>query len=224
MNILICDDDKTICDDITTTLTKNKDYTLFVCYSGNDAITISKKHSVDLLIIDIELPDSNGIEIANKIYDTNQSLKVIYITAYGNKYFSKIYSDFTPHGYIDKPIQFNILNFFINQVYDEYLTNKMVLEISFNQKKNLIPIKNIIYLQSKKRLCEINTTKETYICYKKLSDITNELSNKFIRTHHSFIINKDYVSSYNKKQISLTNGDIVPISKTYLNEVAKKLI
>lgn len=89
-------------------------------------------------------------------------------------------------------------------------------------KEYSIPIKNINYIQSRKRVCEIVTDKKMYSVYLKISDIENELTNKFIRCHQSYIINLDYIVDFEKSQFTTKNNEYIPISKKYYQKVRER--
>lgn len=89
------------------------------------------------------------------------------------------------------------------------------LKISYDFKEHLIPIDSILYIQSSKRVCEIITDDKIYRCYKKLSDFPKELPEYFARCHQSYIVNANYIASYQSGQFTLTNGAIIPISDSY---------
>ena len=175
-----------------------------------------------MLIIDIVLKDDNGIFLAEDIQKNQSNIKIIFITGYGNVYYENIYEHITPQGFLEKPIQYNILNFFIKQAENEYKKKTAKLKISYDFKEYLITIDDILYIQSSKRVCEIITNDKTYRCYKKLSDFLKELPEYFARCHQSYIVNTKYIASYQSGQFTLTNGAIIPISDSYAKD-AKNL-
>lgn len=168
-----------------------------------------------MLIIDIVLKDDNGILLAEDIQKIQPNIKTIFITGYGNVYYENIYEHIAPQGFLEKPIQYNILNFFIKQAENEYKKKTAKLKISYDFKEHLIPIDSILYIQSSKRVCEIITNDKTYRCYKKLSDFPKELPEYFARCHQSYIVNAKYIASYQSGQFTLTTGSIIPISDSY---------
>lgn len=94
-------------------------------------------------------------------------------------YYENIYEHIAPQGFLEKPIQYNILNFFIKQAESEYKKKTAKLKISYDFKEHLIPIDSILYIQSSKRVCEIITDDKIYRCYKKLSDFPKGLARIF---------------------------------------------
>lgn len=222
MNILVCDDDLSIANSIAEYIKNKFKHEVFVSMSRNDTLNTIHSENIDLLIIDIVLKDDNGIFLAEDIQKIQPAIKIIFITGYGNVYYENIYEHITPQGFLEKPIQYNILNFFIKQAENEYKKKTAKLKISYDFKEYLIAIDDILYIQSSKRVCEIITNDKTYRCYKKLSDFPKELPEYFARCHQSYIVNANYIASFQSGQFTLTNGTIIPISDSYAKD-AKNL-
>lgn len=218
MEILICDDNKEICNKIAEYIKSNFNHTIFVAYDKSSIYKYFYEREFDLLIIDIVLDNINGIDIAKEFTKQFPKLKVIFITGYGDTYYKDIYNNLEPCGFLEKPIQYNILNFFIKKIENDY--NNKKLQISYHYNKYVIPYNDIIYIQSDKRLSVIYTNSQEYKTYKKLSDMYEELPDNFIRCHQSFIINGDFVKQLEGNQFLLTLGNTIPISKKY-SKIAK---
>lgn len=215
MNILVCDDDLSIANSIAEYIKNKFKHKVFDSINREDALIITHSEKIDLLIIDIVLKDDNGIFLAEDIQKIQPDIKIIFVTGYGNEYYENIYKNITPQGFLEKPIQYNILNFFIKQAENEFKKKTAKLKISYDFKKYLITINDILYIQSSKRVCEIITNDKTYRCYKKLSDFQKELPEYFARCHQSYIVNAKYIASYQSGQFTLTTGSIIPISDSY---------
>ena len=77
--ILVVDDEKGVCRSFSMVF-KNK-YHVLVAGSGKEAIDIFTKKSIDLILLDILLPDTNGIELLKKFKDTDPTVEVVMVTA-----------------------------------------------------------------------------------------------------------------------------------------------
>ena len=66
INILLVEDEKNIGNFICTTL-KNNNYKVIECKSGNEAITVAASHCPDLILLDLGLPDMDGMEVLKNI-------------------------------------------------------------------------------------------------------------------------------------------------------------
>lgn len=162
MKILVCDDNKVICNDISKYIESNFDYNVSVANDKNSIYHYLNEDKLDLLIIDIVLGKINGIDIAKEFTKQFPNLNVIFITGYGDTYYKDIYKDINPCGFLEKPIQYNILNFFIKQIEDNFNARNSKLKINYNYNSYIIPYRDIIYIQSDKRLSVIHTTAEKF--------------------------------------------------------------
>ena len=120
MNILVCDDDFSIANSIAEYIKNKFKHEVFVSINREEALNVIHSENIDLLIIDIVLKDDNGILLAEDIQKNQSNIKIIFITGYGNVYYENIYEHIAPQGFLEKPIQYNILNFFIKQAESEY--------------------------------------------------------------------------------------------------------
>ncbi|MCR5700616.1 MAG: response regulator transcription factor [Lachnospiraceae bacterium] len=79
MNILVCDDDKEIVEAITIYL-KQEGYNIIPAYNGKEALEIMKKEEIHLVILDIMMPELDGIHALDKLRETS-SIPVIMLSA-----------------------------------------------------------------------------------------------------------------------------------------------
>ena len=137
MNILVCDDDLSIANSIAKYIKNKFKHEVFVSINREEALNVIHSENIDLLIIDIVLKDDNGIFLAEDIQKNQSNIKIIFITGYGNVYYENIYEHIAPQGFLEKPIQYNILNFFIKQAESEYKKKTAKLKISYDFKEHL---------------------------------------------------------------------------------------
>ncbi|MFP4179817.1 MAG: response regulator [Spirochaetaceae bacterium] len=80
MPVLLIADDETYIRDVIRRALPSSDYTILEASEGNEAIQILKDNHVDILILDLVMPQKGGIETFIEIRDTNKELKIIVIT------------------------------------------------------------------------------------------------------------------------------------------------
>lgn len=100
-NILVCDDDKEIVDAIDIYLSQ-EGYHILKAYDGLQAIEIMKKEEVHLILLDIMMPNLDGIRATRKIRETS-SVPIIMLSA-KSEYVDKILGlNIGADDYITKP-------------------------------------------------------------------------------------------------------------------------
>ena len=78
-NILICDDERDIVSALKIYLS-SEDYTLFEAYTGREALEIVKKNDIHLILMDIMMPEMDGISATAKLRE-NYNIPIILLTA-----------------------------------------------------------------------------------------------------------------------------------------------
>ena len=90
-NILLIDDHSLIREGIKSTLTQaNNDFMMHEAQSISEGIQLLESKEFDLVILDISLPDGNGMDLAQKIFNSQKIIKVIMLSMYDDyEYISK---------------------------------------------------------------------------------------------------------------------------------------
>lgn len=88
-----------------------------------------------------------------------------------------------------------------------------------------IPLNHILYFVSEGRCVRLITKSGSDSFYGRLSELEDNLNTKncrFIRVHQSYLVNEKYITSFNRKYILLTNGELLPISKSEYYHALRK--
>ncbi|WP_411168298.1 response regulator transcription factor [Clostridium sp. MB05] len=103
INILIVDDEKEIVDLIDLYL-RNKGYSIFKAYEGNEALNILKLEKINLVIMDLMMPGIDGYSLIKKIRSTS-NIPIIIISAKCENYDKVLGLDVGADDYITKPFE-----------------------------------------------------------------------------------------------------------------------
>lgn len=218
MNLIICDDNPQICKEIEMYINKNFDFTTYICHTESELFDIvaEKKGDIQAVILDIVLGEnSNGIDAGAKLHNLHPAVKIIFLTGYEDIYYKDVFSKFQPFGFITKPIPYNILNFFLRKIHNNEKAKRKCIRFVSDYKEISLPVADIIFIQSRKRIIEISTQKNIYKTYMKISNIEKELNENFIRCHQSYIVNTSMIKNVYKNHLVLKNEDLIPISRKY---------
>lgn len=108
--ILLVDDEPDILEFLSYNL-KKEGYTVFIANNGREAITIAKKESPDLIILDVMMPDMDGIETCREIREIPglKNVMVAFLTARSEDYSQIAGFEVGADDYINKPIKPRVL-------------------------------------------------------------------------------------------------------------------
>lgn len=196
-------------------------------YKGNDLCNsiqeaMEEKEPYDIVIMDIDLPDGNGITFSKRINVFSPHTIIIYMTSYED-YVSDVYD--TKHIY-----------FILKKNYQKYLPHALSLaneelnkqrraslKIYWNKEEYNILQKNIFYMERQLRTTMIMTPTQTYSKSEKLADLLKRLEDSFAMCHRSYIINLKRVQEITKDSALLVDGTSIPISRRYYSAVKDKI-
>lgn len=114
--ILIADDDRDMCNIISTIL-KEGGYKVAKVYDGIRVIKKVKEESYDLIILDYKIPFVDGIEVMQTIRSLRLPLKVIMISAYGSDTIKSEANKLGVYRFLDKPFDMNRLLTLIENIF-----------------------------------------------------------------------------------------------------------
>ncbi|HSE42467.1 MAG TPA: response regulator, partial [Acidobacteriota bacterium] len=116
--ILVVDDDREICN-LVEQILSSKNYYVISVASASEALKQIKSNSFDLILLDMHLPDGNGIDLLPKFMSA-QNIPVILMTAFGNwKSHVRSY-EFGAYYFLDKPFRINLLRNLVKQALHSY--------------------------------------------------------------------------------------------------------
>ncbi len=113
-SILIVDDDEVIRETLFDVL-KKRGYDVFASCSGKETIETIKKNIIDLILLDMRLPDVDGLEVLKKIKECDSEILVIMMTAYSDIQTAVAAIKSGAYHYINKPFELDELKVLIEK-------------------------------------------------------------------------------------------------------------
>lgn len=113
-SILIVDDDEVTRETLSNVLKKNG-YEVYAEGSGVGSLSIIKKHIIDLILLDMKLPDIDGLEVLKKIKEFDTDILVIIMTAYSDVQTAVSAMKLGAYHYINKPFELEELKLLIEK-------------------------------------------------------------------------------------------------------------
>lgn len=226
---IIVDDETVAREIIEAHLSKIPRITLVGSFNNAmDALKCLREHTVDLVFLDINMPDISGISFAKSI---TGDIKVIFTTAY--REYAVEGFELQAVDYLLKPISFERILKAVNvydEIYAEGHQNKLIstpehefMFVRADRKMIKIDFNAIIYMESYGDYLKIHTADETIVTRETLHAIEAKLpAKKFLRIHRSFIIALQHIASFTHEEIIIANKALT-ISRSYKKEVLEVL-
>jgi DNA-binding LytR/AlgR family response regulator len=202
------------------------------CSNAFEVITFLHNRSIDLIFLDIQMPQLNGLELLRTLANPP---KVIFTTAFQHHAFESYELDAVD--YLLKPIKFERFIKAINKaipskeveqtdgVPNELLSSWAESFLYFRSERKMVKVilQDILYIESLKDYVKIVTDKEQVITKYSMTAIEAMLpAKKFIRTHRSYLVALDKINSFSTTNIKVLNIEL-PVGRLYQREVFRML-
>lgn len=217
LKIAICDDEIEIAHKLEADIHRMPfhDVETEVFLSGHELLKhYSPDGGYNIILLDIEMPAVNGIETARILRQTDSNVVFIFVTAY-KEYVYQIFETL-PFRFLEKPVSyeklFEVLKDAIRYVED----TKSYFFFKKGTTDYQVPAKEIFYFEAANRKIKLYTAGGGDSYYGKFKKLTEQLNpNYFLQIHTSFIVNMDYIISFNEKSVLLSNNSSLPVSLKY---------
>lgn len=181
---------------------------------------------VDLLFLDIQMPDINGLQF---LKDLSQPPMVIFTTAFAEFAVDGFYLDAVD--YLLKPFDFERFTKAVEKAstYRQFLqfqkteTAQTSLFVKVEYSSVQIPFDDILYIEGFDDYIKIHTHGKTTLTLLPLKNVLQMLpQQRFLRVHRSFIVALDKIKYIRAQKIGIGGSDI-PVGATYLQDVRRVL-
>ena len=213
------------------------------CDNAKDAIEIIETKKPEVIFLDIEMPVMNGFVMLQQLNYKN--FELIFTTAYDHYAIKAI--RFSALDYLVKPIEIEELKYAVSKAEEkrnrsapnpqlEILLEQMLtkhsdsirIAIPTTEGLQFIRLKEIIYMEATGNYTYfyLKDKRKIIVC-RTLKDFEEMLPNDtFLRIHHSYIINKEYVEKYIRGeggQVVLSDGTTLDVAKRKKTEFLKAI-
>ncbi|MCJ1655631.1 response regulator transcription factor LytR [Staphylococcus sp. NRL 16/872] len=198
----------------------------------------------DLVFLDINLMDENGIDLAHKIQKMKQPPYIIFATAHDT--FAVKAFELNAIDYILKPFELERVAQAVQKVEkaihlntgsseedtqedvatasisESNMTSKSVIPIEVDERIYVLHIEEIVAISVNTGVTTIITLKRTYQTTEPLTHFEKKIAaHKFIKIHRATIINKKYIDSVEHwfnytYQVTMTTGDKFQVSRSFM--------
>ena len=207
MRILICDDEPLAVERLSRLVTQLGHQVVATATHGQDALDLVEQYEPDVVLLDIQMPEMDGLFCAEQISHFDPMPAIVFCTAYDDHALEAFKSQ--AKGYLLKPISQQDLQ----QVLD-HLTKLTQAQLSTIKQKEdmddvkiqrhqitaktyrgveLIPIENIYYFLADQKYVTVRHKNGSVLIDETLKELEQEFSERFIRIHRNTLVSVDYL-------------------------------
>ncbi len=176
--------------------------------NGRKLIELVEEHPADVVLLDIRMPEMDGLEAARHLQKLDEPPHVVFTTAYDDYAVSA----FELHAidYLVKPIRLRRLHDalsrvrsitrisldVLNEVAPDARTH---LSIQERGKVRLVPVSEILYLRAELKYVTIRTAQRELLLEESLSSLEEEFGDRFVRIHRNCLVAREYIEALEKE-------------------------
>ena len=206
MDILICDDEPLAVERLSRLVAQLGHHVVGIAHHGKQALELVQQYEPDVILLDIQMPEMDGLTCAEHLAQFNPMPAIVFCTAFDEHALTAIQAQ--AKGYLLKPIVKSELENTLNnltkltQAQMSNLEQKEIMEEK-NQRQQiaaktyrgleLIPIENVYYFLADQKYVTVRHKNGSVLIDETLKDLEREFSNKFIRIHRNALISLEYL-------------------------------
>lgn len=235
INFALCDDDISFIQEMDTLLQPyifNSKNTIHLdkYYKAEDLInSLAFGHKYNILLLDVEIADYNGIEVAKNItryYETEPY--IIFISNYP-EYMQDSFS-VHPYQYLQKPIEKTKLYTVLDEIAEKEKKRHVYITILQTENSEQVPIDimEILFIETinaKSHKLKFHFFNRAIVVKGTISDWTAKLNDyPFLICYKGILVNVYHIHFIKDNKIVLKNGEKLPISRKYLNHIKNEMV
>lgn len=207
-------------------LTQHEDIDLVGIYKNPvKALIEIKEIKPDVAFLDIDMPNITGLELRKQILEVPICVFITDHPEFALESFELEVLD-----YLVKPLSKERFDKTLQRIreYIELLKNQTIIDSNNEQdilfikeghRKVKIILQDVLYLGALQNYITLHTQNEKHhILISLSSQLKKPAFENFIRIHRSYAINKSHIQSFSSKEVKLSNGEVLPIGRSYLDE------
>ena len=234
MNIVVCDDNKIFADTLVKKISMliprssnfgNIDFDCRYIYPADKLLKYAEDNRIDILFLDITMPEINGLEVARRFYEEYPDTLIIFVTSYENYVFHSL--KFNPFRFIRKNALDEELEEAVISALSKLLSADEYLTITNRSDCARINIKRILYMEKEKDSNYINivTIDDTYRYRANINELTEQFKESmFIKINAGTIVNLRHITAIQQGVVLLSDNKKLMCAKKYMRDIKEKYI
>ena len=217
--IAVCDDTNSFLIDTQDLIRQwpNRPAGLYIsCFSDADSlIEAHKEEPFDIIFLDVVMPLLNGIEAAREVRRFDRTVKIVFLSV--SPEFAVDSYTVKADNYLLKPVNPQRLFSCLDELQEEMQQHEKSMTIKSTTAVHRVRLQDLEYLESQGKLVIFNLTggltvhgTEPLYAYEK----NLLLEDGFFKCHRSYLVNIHKIKTYTAKEITMTSGSRIPISRS----------
>ena len=175
----------------------------------------------DLLLLDIEMGEMDGVSLAKQVRRTNELMQIVFITGYSD-YITEGYEVAALH-YLMKPVKEEKLFVVLDRAVERLHKNTKVLTLETAEEMVRVPLYQVSALEVQRNYVTVHA-RQDYTVKKSLNELMEQLDERFFRVGRSAVVNLNDISRVTRSDIYLTDGRIIPLPRGAYDKLNRAII
>jgi two-component system response regulator AlgR len=191
--------------------------------TGREVLDVLNREKVDIVLLDIRMPDMDGLEAARHIAGMPAPPAVIFTTAF-DSYAIKAF-EVNAIDYVLKPIRLERLLTALRKTRAGTPLSREALDAAANQprrhlsvhergKIHLVPVAEILYLRAELKYVTVRTAQREYLVEESLTRLEEEFGDVFVRVHRNCLVARAAIGGFERNADESESGWAVVIKAT----------
>ena len=175
----------------------------------------------EILLLDIEMPGLNGVELARRVREKSEDAQIVFVTGYSD-YIAEGYDVAALH-YLMKPVDPEKLTTVLDRAVSRLLDRSRMLTLHTTEGVVRVPLREIVYIEARRNYVTVHAKAE-YTEKKTLAAVEQELDDRFFRAGRSFILNLSHVRQVLKNEALFSDGTKIPLPRGVYEPLNRAII
>ena len=181
-----------------------------------------EQRDFDILLLDIEMPEMDGIALARHIREKNSAVQIVFVTGY-YQYFGDGFDVSALH-YLLKPVDGAKLYPVLDKATDNLTYRRRAVLVCTSDGEYKIPLADIVCIESQNVYLDVHTVHGTYRTRSTQSSFAKQLDGTFFKVHRSYTVGLNYIKKITRNEVTLWGGMTVPLSRGMYDALHSALI
>ena len=191
--------------------------------TGREALDVLNREKIDVVLLDVRMPDMDGIEAARHMAGMADPPSIIFTTAF-DAYALKAF-EVNAIDYLLKPIRLERLLTALRKTGANPPVSVAALQAAANQprrhlsvhergKIHLVPLADVLYLRAELKYVTVRTAEREYLVEESLTSLETEFAEQFVRIHRNCLVSRNAIAGFERNADETESGWAVVVKGT----------